>query len=81
MSTLKKLRLIQRNDTKGKTSFNITRNERKALDNLTKYTSIVIKEGDKAGGIVIMNKEFYKRNFLEMLDDKSFYKQEESQSI
>ena len=27
-----------------------------------------------------MNKEFYKRNILEMLDDKSFYQQVESQS-
>ena len=27
-----------------------------------------------------MNKEFYKRKILEMLDDKSFYKQIESQS-
>ena len=27
-----------------------------------------------------MNKEFYKRKSLEMLDDKSFYKQIESQS-
>ena len=28
-----------------------------------------------------MNKEFYRRIFLEMLDDKSFYKQVECQSI
>ena len=27
-----------------------------------------------------MNKEFYKRKILEMLDDKSFYQQVESQS-
>ena len=49
-------------------SFNITCNERKA-PNLSKDTSIVIKEADKGGGIVIMNKEFYKRKILEMLDD------------
>ena len=42
-------KVIPRNDTKGKTSFNITRNERKALDNLTNDTSIVIKEADKGG--------------------------------
>ena len=54
--------------------FNITCNERKALDNLTKDTSIVIKEADKGGRIVIMNKEFYKRKILEMLDE-SFYQQ------
>ena len=43
-------KVIPRNDTKRKTSFNITRSERKALDNLTNDTSIVIKEADKGGG-------------------------------
>ena len=66
-------KVIPQNGTKRKTSFNITRNERNALENLTKDTSIVIKEADKGGGIVIMNKEFYKRKILEMLGDKSFY--------
>ena len=66
--------------TPRKTSFNITRNDRKAIDNLAKDTSIVIKEADKGGGIVIMNKEFYKRKLLQMLDDKSFYKQIENKT-
>ena len=73
-------KVIPQNGTRRKTSFNITCNERKGLNNLTKDTSIVIKEADKGGGIVIMNKEFYKRKILEILDDKSFYKQIESQS-
>ena len=73
-------KVIPRNDPQRKTSFNITRNERKAIDNLAKDTSIVIKEADKGGGIVIMNKEFYKRKLLQMLDDKSFYKQIENQT-
>lgn len=68
-------KVIPRDDTKRKTSFNITHNERKALNNLSKDTSIVIKEADKGGGIVIMNREFYKRKILEMLEDTSFYQQ------
>ena len=73
-------KVIPRNDSQRKTSFNITCNERKAIDNIAKDTSIAIKEADKGGGIVIMNKEFYKRKLLQMLDDKSFYKQIENQT-
>ena len=73
-------KVIPRNDTQRKRSFNITRNERFAIDRLAKDTSIVIKEADKGGRIVIMNKEFYKTKLLEMLEDKSFYKQIESQT-
>ena len=36
--------------------------------------SIIIKEADKGGGIVIMNTEFYKTKVLEMLSDKNYYK-------
>ena len=73
-------KVIPRNDTQRKRSFNITRNERFAIDRLAKDTSIVIKEADKGGGVVIMNKEFYKTKLLEMLEDKSFYKQIENQT-
>ena len=51
-------KVIPRNDTQRKKSFNITLNERFAIDSLAKDTSIVIKEADKGGGIVIMNKVF-----------------------
>ena len=73
-------KVIPRNDTQRKRSVNITRNELFAIDSFTKDTSIVIKEADKGGGIVIMNKEFYKTKLLEMLEDKSFYKQIENQT-
>ena len=73
-------KVIPRNDTQRKRSFNITSNEQFAIDSLAKDTSIVIKEVDKGGGIVIMNIEFYKTNLLEMLEDKSFYKQIENQT-
>ena len=35
----------------------------------------VIKEADKGGGIVIMNKDFYCKNILLMLEDASTYKE------
>ena len=73
-------KVIPQNSSKKSSSFNLTRNERKALDSLANDTSIVIKEADKGGGIVIMNKDFYKRKILEMLVDKSFYQQVENQS-
>ena len=74
-------KVIPRDDTKEKKSFNISRNEGQAIDNLSKDTSIVIKEADKGGGIVIMNKEFYKRKRLQMLEDNSFYKQINNQAL
>ena len=37
--------------------------------------TIVIKEADKGGGIVIMKKEYYKHKTLDMLNDDTFYKQ------
>ena len=36
--------------------------------------TFVIKKVDKGGGIVIMNKEYYKRKFIDMLNDDTFYK-------
>ena len=45
-------KVIPRNDTQSKRSFNITRNERIAIDSLAKDTSIVIKEADKGGGLL-----------------------------
>ena len=55
--------------------FNITLNERKCISDLRNNESIIIKEADKGGGIVIMNREYYKTKMLEMLEDNSFYRQ------
>ncbi|MCG8076000.1 MAG: GIY-YIG nuclease family protein, partial [Candidatus Thiodiazotropha taylori] len=52
---------------------NITLDQRKAIKSLSEDTSIVIKEADKGGGIVIMNAQFYKSKILEMLMDESYY--------
>ncbi|MCG8094140.1 MAG: hypothetical protein JAZ17_11035 [Candidatus Thiodiazotropha endolucinida] len=52
---------------------NISLKERKCIENLKNDPSIIIKEADKGGGVVIMNKEYYERKMLDMLNDKAFY--------
>lgn len=54
--------------------FNITIKERQCINELQNDPSIIIKEADKGGGIVIMNKDYYKNKMLEMLQDNTFYK-------
>ena len=53
--------------------YNITL-ERNALTSLQNDPTIIIKEADKGGGIVIMNTSFYRDKMLEMLANDSFYK-------
>ena len=57
-----------------KHSSNISGNETKAFNALKNDKTIVIKEADKGGGIVIMNKDFYKNKIEEMLQDDTLYK-------
>ena len=47
--------------------------QRNAIHSSANKNSIVIKEADKGGGIVIMHTDFYKRSDLEMLTDESYY--------
>ena len=54
--------------------YNITLAERNALNSLQNDPTIIIKEADKGGGIVIMNNSFYRDKMLEMLANDSFYK-------
>lgn len=53
---------------------NITLEQRRALKSLSEDDSIIIKEADKGGGIVLMNTNFYKLKILEMLTDQSYYR-------
>ena len=62
------------NQPENKAKHNISSNECKAILSLQNDDSIVIREADKGGGIVIMNSEFYKNKIKEMLNDKAFYK-------
>lgn len=52
---------------------NITKDQRKAIKSLAEDNSVIIKEADKGGGIVLMNADFYKYKMLEMLTDESYY--------
>ena len=60
--------------TNNHTKYNITLKQREAIKSLAHDNSIIIKEADKGGGIVIMNTEFYKTKVLEMLSDENYYK-------
>ena len=51
----------------------ITLDQRKALKSLSEDKSIIIKEVDKGGSIVLMNVEFYKNKILEMLNNELYY--------
>ena len=67
------------NDKKNKKFFNnLDDKKRKALHNLSKDTSIVIKKSDKCGSIVIMSTTDYEKACLEQLQNKTFYEEVES---
>ena len=52
---------------------NIHKTEREAISQLTEDESIIIKEADKGGGVVVMDKEFYRKMLLAHLDDPETY--------
>lgn len=52
---------------------NITKDERKALTELKNNDSIIIKEADKGGATVIMDKTFYQTKIQELLSDSENY--------
>ncbi|CAG2245713.1 unnamed protein product [Mytilus edulis] len=52
---------------------NLTREEKTALQNLKSDKSIIIKEADKGNAVVIMDREYYRDNILNMLQDEMSY--------
>ena len=52
---------------------NTSKPELDALSNLEKDRTIVIKEADKGGGVVIMDTEFYRQIMLAHLNDQNTY--------
>jgi len=52
---------------------NISLKESKAIKALKNNPDIIIKEADKGGATVIMNKDFYKNKIDEMLSDTCYY--------
>ncbi|CAG2214887.1 unnamed protein product [Mytilus edulis] len=55
------------------TKQNLSRREKKSLEELKNNPSIILKEADKGGGIVIMDKTFYREKVLEQLNDNEYY--------
>ena len=52
---------------------NLTKDQHLQLQELRNDTSIIIKEADKGGGIVIMNTDYYVIKIMDMLSNTSTY--------
>ena len=52
---------------------NLNKEERTAIENLRNDPTIVIKEADKGGAVVIMDRDHYKRMVMQQLLDEEFY--------
>ena len=52
---------------------NLTRKERRSLQDLKSDKSILIKEADKGNAVVIMDRVYYRDKILEMLEDNIYY--------
>ena len=52
---------------------NLSKKERKSLNNLRTNDSITIKEADKGGAVVIITKNYYYEMVMEHLRDESTY--------
>lgn len=59
--------------TTSKNRSNLTKGEKTALNDLMNDDSIIIKEADKGGATVIMDKTFYKDKIEELLSDTENY--------
>lgn len=68
------IRDICRLPLKKNNSSNLTAEEYKALENLRKDKSIIIKASDKGGNVVIMNNFHYKLTCLKILNNSLWYK-------
>ena len=53
---------------------NISKNEWKAVKSLKENDSTVIKEANKGGGVVVMNKSHYYSMVVQILQDEVTYK-------
>lgn len=52
---------------------NLTKLEREAIETLRNNPNIIIKEADKGGTLVVMNKEFYYKKIIDMLHNEEYY--------
>ena len=51
----------------------MSKEENKALESLTNNESIIIKEADKGGAVVIMDRDYYETKIMKMLLNPEFY--------
>ena len=51
----------------------MSKEENKALESLTNDESIIIKEVDKGGAVVIMDRDYYETKIMEMLFNPEIY--------
>lgn len=61
-------------ETKKNNTSNITKDENKGIMQLKNNAKVIIKEADKGGAVVIMNREHYKKMVLDQLEDSKTYK-------
>ena len=64
-----------KNVTAKTTRQNLNKTENDALNELRNDNTIIIKEADKGGAVVVMNTLFYKTKLEEMLTDRTTYKE------
>ena len=60
---------------------NSATDEIKAFNELRKDESIIIKEADKGGAVIIMDKNYYAEKIHEMLNDPAYYEKCEDMKI
>ena len=65
--------LLESENTQRRKSCNINFHERKALTDLKRDSSLVIKNADKGGCVVVMDATYYKDKMLELLNDTETY--------
>ena len=53
--------------TNKKANYNISVKEKNAIETLRNDSDIIIKEADKGGSVIIVDKDYYKEKILEML--------------
>ena len=52
---------------------NINREEQKALENLSNYDDIIIKQADKGSAVIILDRDKYIAEAMRQLKDSEFY--------
>ena len=70
---LESLTNISKTGSKPKNKSNISSSEKLALKNLSEDKSIVIKEADKGGATVIMDRTYYQNKIFQLLPDTETY--------